>query len=98
MELVGKLPAAFDAAVAVAVHLNPVRESRLPAVLGRVARIPVVPVVHGAEFEAGRLHIAVPDYHALVDPTHDTVDASLLSAELAEMLGRLARGESVDDR
>ena len=68
MELVGKLPTGFDAAVAAVVHLNPFRESKLPAVLSRVATIPVLPATHGAPFQPGRLYVAVADSHLLLGP------------------------------
>ena len=48
LELVGKLPTGFEAAVAIVVHLNPYRESKLADVLGRVTTIPVAPVSAGA--------------------------------------------------
>jgi two-component system chemotaxis response regulator CheB len=69
MELLGKLPTTFETAMAAVIHLNPFRESRLPAVLGRVATIPVLAAAHGAPFEPRRLHVAVADFHLLVGPT-----------------------------
>jgi two-component system chemotaxis response regulator CheB len=69
IELVGKLPAAFEASVAVVVHLNPFRESQLGSVLAGTARMPVVPVTHGVQFRPGRIYLAVADHHLLVDDT-----------------------------
>jgi two-component system chemotaxis response regulator CheB len=69
IELVGKLPPAFEAAAAAVIHLSPFRESKLAAVLGRVARIPIIQASHGAPFELGRLYVAVADYHLLVAAT-----------------------------
>jgi two-component system, chemotaxis family, protein-glutamate methylesterase/glutaminase len=69
LELVGKLPTGFEAAVAVVVHLNPFRESKLANVLTRSATIPVAPVSPGAPFERGHVYVAVADHHLLVGPT-----------------------------
>jgi two-component system chemotaxis response regulator CheB len=69
IELVGKLPADFGAAIAVVVHLNRFRESKLPAILGRVARLPVAVAADGAALHEGTIHVAPPDYHLLVGPT-----------------------------
>lgn len=68
LELVGKLPTGFEAAVAIVVHLNPYRESKLADVLGRVTTIPVAPVSAGAPFERGHAYVAVADHHLLVGP------------------------------
>ena len=69
IELVGKLPAEFEAAGAVVLHMNPLRRSQLAAVLARLAPITVEQAQHGVAFRRRHLYVAVPDHHLLVGPT-----------------------------
>jgi two-component system chemotaxis response regulator CheB len=56
-----------DAAVALVLHRRPTR-SELANVLARTSRLPVEEVEDKAALVAGRVHLAPPDYHLLVEP------------------------------
>jgi two-component system, chemotaxis family, protein-glutamate methylesterase/glutaminase len=70
-QLLGGLPADFGASVLVVLHTSvhgSSRSSLLPAVLGRSANLPVVHPKDGERIEKGRVYIAPPDFHMVVEP------------------------------
>jgi two-component system chemotaxis response regulator CheB len=65
-EIVNGLPASFAAAVFVVVHVPATYPSRLPEILGRVAHLPVTHAQDGEMVVPGRIIVAPPDYHLLL--------------------------------
>jgi two-component system chemotaxis response regulator CheB len=65
--LIASLPADFPAAVFVVLHVSP-GGSVLPAILGRAGRLPVTHAVDGEPIDEGRVYVAPPDRHLLVEP------------------------------
>jgi two-component system chemotaxis response regulator CheB len=65
--VIGALPADLDAAVAVVLHLAPGLSSHLHQILGRVARMPVAMAMEDAPLLRGRVYVARPDHHLLVE-------------------------------
>lgn len=66
-ELARGLPDDLPAAVFVVLHLPPHATSRLPQILGRHCALPVSAAVHGEPIQPGRVYVAVPDRHLVVD-------------------------------
>jgi two-component system chemotaxis response regulator CheB len=65
-EIAAGLPPDLAAAVAIVLHVSPTGESRLPAILSRAGRLPVVHARDGEELGEGRIYVAPPDRHLLV--------------------------------
>lgn len=72
--LVGQLPADFPAAVLVVLHLPPKGTSVLPQILARAGALPAVTAEDGAAVEGGRVYVAPPDCHLLVEDGHLRLD------------------------
>lgn len=64
--LASKLPADFPAAVAIVLHIGS-NSSVLPEMLNRRRRMPAKHAMHGEPLLPGRLYVAPPDHHLLVD-------------------------------
>ncbi|HEX6346070.1 chemotaxis protein CheB [Umezawaea sp.] len=64
---VAGLPADLPAAVVVVLHLPAGGTSALPAILDRSGPLPAVSARHGTELEPGRIHVAPPDHHVVVE-------------------------------
>jgi two-component system chemotaxis response regulator CheB len=98
-EVLSSLPPDFAAPVLVLQHLSPNYRSWLSEILGRRVALPVVEVRGGERLEAGRVYVAPPDHHLLVEAEGllDLSDvarvqfvrpsADLLFASLAESWG-----------
>ena len=69
-ELTAELPPHLSASVFVVLHMPSELESRLPSIIGRQGAIQVVAASPDQPIERGRMYIAVPDYHLLVDNGH----------------------------
>jgi two-component system, chemotaxis family, protein-glutamate methylesterase/glutaminase len=69
--LAKQLPASLEASVFVTLHLSPQFPSVLDAVLTRSGPLPATFAKDGETFERGRIYIAPPERHLLVD--HDRV-------------------------
>lgn len=67
-EILSCLPPDFAAPVLVLQHLSPHYRSWLSEILGRRVALPVVQVRGGERLEAGRVYVAPPDHHLLVEP------------------------------
>ena len=71
-KLVAGLPRSLRAAIFVVVHQPPWHKSELPRVLGRSGELPALHPAHGQAIDCGRIYVAPPDYHLLLEP--DRVD------------------------
>src|SRR5215813_6953005 len=71
--IVSKLPHDLAASVLVVLHISASRESLLPAVLTRAARMPAIQPVDKQTIEYGQIYIAPPDRHMMVENRHITV-------------------------
>jgi len=69
--LVAALPADLPAAVCVVVHMRPFSDSHLAEIIDRVAALPTVSAEHGMRLRPGRIHVAVPDHHLVVERDGD---------------------------
>jgi two-component system, chemotaxis family, protein-glutamate methylesterase/glutaminase len=67
---VASLPPNLPAAVVVVLHLPAGGTSALPAILGRSGLLPAVSAKHGMVLEPGRIYVAPPDHHVVVDDGH----------------------------
>jgi two-component system chemotaxis response regulator CheB len=94
--IVRELPADLDAAVFVVLHLAPLAKSVLPAILGRDAKLPVVPARDRMPVRPGSAYVAPPGRHmvleggvmrltlaARIDGHRPSVDALFCSAAAA---------------
>ena len=68
--LVGSLPADLGAAVFIVMHLQPDALSRLPQILQRRCRLQVTHAKEGERIERGRVYVASPDQHLLLEGDH----------------------------
>lgn len=66
-EVLSGLPADLPAAVLISIHTSPTGPGRLPAVLQRVCRLPVAHAVNAEPLRAGRIYVAPPDHHLVLD-------------------------------
>jgi two-component system, chemotaxis family, protein-glutamate methylesterase/glutaminase len=67
-QIVAQLPANLTAAVFVVLHIAPSGTSVLPSILTRRGQLPAVHAVDGDAIEPGRIYVAPPDHHLLVEP------------------------------
>lgn len=65
--LVSQLPVNFPAAIFIVWHISPDYPSMLPEILARVTSLPVAHAVDKEAIAPGRIYIAPPDRHLLVD-------------------------------
>ncbi len=66
MRLCRDLPADLPASVFVVIHIG-AHESRLPDLLGSCGQLPAVHASHGESLQHGRIYIAPPDHHLLLE-------------------------------
>jgi two-component system chemotaxis response regulator CheB len=66
--LVAALPADLPAAVFVVLHVPPTGTSMLPRILSRAGPLPAGHAVDGSRPEYGRIYVAPPDCHLLLEP------------------------------
>ena len=67
MQITAKLPERLRAAVFVVLHLHPDTPSLLPRLLSRVGPIPAAQPADGERIRCGRIYVAPPDHHLLVE-------------------------------
>jgi len=67
-EVVRALPAGLDAAVFAVLHVSPYGHSAMPAILSRSGPLPAVHPLDGEAIRPGRIYVAPPDLHMLVEP------------------------------
>lgn len=65
--LVRGLPADFPAAVFAVLHIPSQSPSLLPSILDRVSSLAVAHAIDGERIRHGRIYVAPPDYHLLVE-------------------------------
>ena len=65
--LVRGLPANFEAPVVIVQHLSAESPGLLPEILAQGAQLRVSAASDGAPLETGRVHVAIPNHHLLID-------------------------------
>ena len=66
-KLVADLPAGLPAAVFIVLHVPTDVPSLLPGILSRDSRLPVAHAKNGEEIQRGRIYVAPPDRHLLIE-------------------------------
>jgi two-component system chemotaxis response regulator CheB len=66
-QLIGALPADYRGALFVVMHISPEAHSELPSILARAGPLPAVHATNRMPIQHGRIHVAPPDYHLLVE-------------------------------
>lgn len=66
--LVKQLPPDLNAAVLIVLHISSHSKSVLPNILNRASNLPVSHAQDGEAIVHGRIYVAPPDYHLLVEP------------------------------
>ena len=69
-QLAAGLPADLPACVLVVLHVSPTSASVLPGILDRAGPLQATHAEDGSVLEHGRIYVAPPDFHLLVDETH----------------------------
>ncbi len=67
-ELARHLPGDLPAAVFIVLHLAPYSPSSMPAILSRAGALPAAHPRDGEPIVPGRIYIAPPDHHLLIEP------------------------------
>ena len=69
-KLVAQLPSNFPGALFIVWHVAPAYPSVLPQILDRVCPLPVAHAIDKQEIQPGRIYVAPPDHHLLVESGH----------------------------
>ena len=69
-QLVTRLPSNFPCAIFIVWHVAPQYPSMLPQILERVCPLPVAHAIDKEAIQPGRIYVAPPDHHLLVEPGH----------------------------
>lgn len=69
-KLVADLPADLPATVFIVLHLPSDVPSLLPGILSRESRLPVAHAKNGEQLKPGRIYVAPPDRHLLIEGKH----------------------------
>src|SRR5215831_10539902 len=69
-QIVRALPQDLAAAVFIVWHISPEAPSILPGILTRAGKLPAHHGVDGEPIRHGRIYIAPPDYHLMLEATH----------------------------
>jgi two-component system chemotaxis response regulator CheB len=75
-ELCRQLPVNLPASVCVVVHIPGSASSALPSILSRSGVLPAVQAVHGDKLRPGRIYVAPPNFHLLVQDNHLALSSS----------------------
>jgi two-component system chemotaxis response regulator CheB len=67
-ELVGALPIAFPSPIAIVLHSSPHSPGLLHDILSRSGRLPAINPRSGERLRGGRIYVAPPDVHLLIEP------------------------------
>lgn len=68
LKLVADLPPDLPAAVFIVLHIPSDAPSLLPAILARDSKLNVAHAINGEEIKRGRVYVAPPDHHLLLEP------------------------------
>jgi two-component system chemotaxis response regulator CheB len=68
--LVAGLPADLPAAVFIALHIPSESPGLLPGILARNCNLPIAQAIHGEDIRRGRIYVAAPDHHLLIERNH----------------------------
>lgn len=66
--LAAQLPAGLPAAVCVVLHTAPEAPGILPSILANAASLPTCSAETGMRLDAGRIYVAPPDHHLVIEP------------------------------
>ena len=66
-QVVAPLPAQLPASLFIVMHIMADRASHLPRILARQARLPVAHAGNGEAVVHGRIYVAPPDYHMILE-------------------------------
>lgn len=66
-ELVRLFPHDLSAAVFIVIHVSPHGKSAMPEILSRAGHLPAVHPTDGDPIEPGRIYVAPPDYHLVIE-------------------------------
>lgn len=66
-KLVAALPPDYRGAVFIVMHISPEAHSELPGILTRAGSLPAVSATDRMPIQHGRIHVAPPDFHLLVE-------------------------------
>ena len=69
-ELTSALPGDFAAPICIVIHTSPDSPGLICELLSRVSRLPVVSPRRLELLQAGKIYVAPPDWHLLVEPAH----------------------------
>src|SRR5262252_4330400 len=69
-QIVHGLPKDLEAAVFIVWHISPHAPSLLPKILSRAGALLTQHAVDGEPIQHGRIYIAPPDYHLMLEATH----------------------------
>ena len=69
-QMAAQLPVDLPAALFVTVHIAPRAKSFLPEILNRAGVLPAAHAIDGAPIEQGRIYIAPPDHHIVIEAGH----------------------------
>lgn len=67
--LLAGLPRVTPAAIFVVMHVSASAESYLPRIIGRTCKLPVEHAHDGEEIQRGKIYVAPPDHHLMMDAT-----------------------------
>jgi len=66
--IIAGIPETLPAAVCIVLHMSPTSPGLLPEILDRAGLVRVTTAFDGQRLEAGRVYLAAPDRHLLVEP------------------------------
>jgi two-component system chemotaxis response regulator CheB len=69
-QIVRRLPADFPAAICIVVHISPQSPGHIPEILADAGLLPAAHAVDGEPLEKGRIYVAPPDHHLVIEPKH----------------------------
>src|ERR1041385_8580413 len=69
-ELVAALPVDLSAPIVIVMHVSPQSPGLLDDILSRCGPLPAVTPHNGERLRAGRIYVAPPDFHLLLEPGH----------------------------
>jgi two-component system chemotaxis response regulator CheB len=73
IELVKTLPENFENSIFIVQHTSPYSKSNLPGILARHTHLQVDHAIDGEKIKTGKIYIAPPDHHLLLDEEHVSV-------------------------